>query len=94
MRLPRRFRLWKARWTFLSEQSFLLGDDHPSTLLSMNNLANVYRNQGRYAEAEPLYLETLEAQKRVLGDNHERTHRRTRQTHPLAERSGACGRDR
>jgi tetratricopeptide (TPR) repeat protein len=36
----------------------------------MNNLTLLYRKQGRYAEAEPLYLETLETRKRVLGDDH------------------------
>ena len=36
----------------------------------MNNLAVLYKDQGRYDEAEPLYLETLETRKRVLGDDH------------------------
>ena len=39
------------------------GPDHPDTLRSMNNLANLYKNQGRYDEAEPLYLEALETSK-------------------------------
>ena len=30
----------------------------------------LYQNQGRYAEAEALYLATLETCKRVLGDEH------------------------
>jgi tetratricopeptide (TPR) repeat protein len=46
------------------------GDDHPNTLGSTNNLANLYVNQGRYDEAEPLLLEALETSKRVLGDDH------------------------
>ena len=48
----------------------MLGDDHPNTLISINNLAGLYWSQGRYAEAEPLFLETLETQKRVLGNDH------------------------
>jgi hypothetical protein len=28
-----------------------LGPDHPDTALSLNNLAELYRNQGRYEEA-------------------------------------------
>jgi tetratricopeptide (TPR) repeat protein len=36
----------------------------------MNNLAILYSKQGRYAEAEPLYLRTLEIRKRVLGEEH------------------------
>jgi tetratricopeptide (TPR) repeat protein len=39
----------------------------------MNNLAILYRNQGRYDEAEPLYLETLEARRRISGDDHPHT---------------------
>ncbi len=48
----------------------MLGDEHPDTLRSMNGLANLYADQGRYDEAEALVLETLEIQKRVLGDEH------------------------
>ena len=39
----------------------------------MNNLIELYLSQGRYDEAEPLILETLETSKRVLGDTHLRT---------------------
>ncbi|TRT70015.1 MAG: tetratricopeptide repeat protein, partial [Microcystis sp. M_OC_Ca_00000000_S217Cul] len=37
---------------------------------SLNNLAALYDSQGRYTEAEPLYLEALDLRKRLLGDNH------------------------
>jgi tetratricopeptide (TPR) repeat protein len=37
---------------------------------SLNNLALFYCSQGRYKEAEPLYLEALDLRKRLLGDNH------------------------
>ncbi len=33
-------------------QKRVLGDDHPDTLISINNLATLYENQGRWAEAE------------------------------------------
>jgi len=36
----------------------------------MRNLANVYRAQGRHAEAERLYRETLDGERRVLGEDH------------------------
>jgi tetratricopeptide (TPR) repeat protein len=36
----------------------------------LNNLAALYKSQGRYTEAEPLYLEALDLKKRLLGDNH------------------------
>ena len=37
-----------------------LGEDHPDILQSLNNLAEVFKAQGRLAEAEPLYREALE----------------------------------
>jgi tetratricopeptide (TPR) repeat protein len=37
---------------------------------SLNSLAGLYESQGRYKEAEPLYLEALDLRKRLLGDNH------------------------
>ena len=37
---------------------------------SLNNLAELYRFQGRYKEAESLYLQVLELCQRLLGDNH------------------------
>jgi tetratricopeptide (TPR) repeat protein len=36
----------------------------------MNNLANVYRAQNENAQAEPLYHQTLEIRRRVLGPEH------------------------
>ncbi len=39
-------------------------------LISMNNLANVYWSQGKYGQAEALYSQTLEIQRRVLGPEH------------------------
>ncbi|MFM7712165.1 MAG: tetratricopeptide repeat protein, partial [Microcystis sp.] len=48
----------------------LLGDNHPFVATSLNNLAELYRSQGRYTEAEPLFLEALDLYKRLLGDNH------------------------
>ena len=48
----------------------MLGREHPSTLLSVNNLAALYLAQGRYGEAEPLYRRALEAYERVLGKEH------------------------
>ena len=32
-----------------------LGPDHPDVASSLNNLAELYKTQGRYADAEPLY---------------------------------------
>jgi tetratricopeptide (TPR) repeat protein len=51
----------------------LLGEDHPDVASSLNNLASLYDSQGRYSEAEPLYLQALELAERVLGVNHPNT---------------------
>jgi len=48
----------------------VLGKDHPSTLTSVNNLAELLRGNGDYAGAEPLYRRALETQERVLGQDH------------------------
>jgi tetratricopeptide (TPR) repeat protein len=47
-----------------------LGPEHPDTATSLNNLAGLYLEQGRYEEAEPLYERALEIRERVLGPEH------------------------
>ena len=37
---------------------------------SLNNLAMLYESQGRYNDAEPLYLQSLDIRKRQLGNDH------------------------
>ncbi|MEG4581561.1 tetratricopeptide repeat protein [Microcoleus sp. MON1_C5] len=37
---------------------------------SLNNLAALYQSQGRYSEAEPLYLQALEIDRRSLPEDH------------------------
>jgi tetratricopeptide (TPR) repeat protein len=49
------------------------GPDHPSTLNSRNNLASVYQDAGRAAEAIALHERTLAARERVLGPDHPST---------------------
>ena len=48
----------------------VLGPEHPDTLGSRNNLANGYRNLGRYEEAFRLDEETLSIMEQVLGPEH------------------------
>jgi len=50
-----------------------LGKEHPSTLISLNNLAGLYESQGRYGEAEPLYQKALQLREKVLGKEHPST---------------------
>ncbi len=38
----------------LEQRRIALGETHPDTLSSMNNLANLYDSQGQYAKAEPI----------------------------------------
>jgi len=38
----------------------VLEPEHPDVVSSFTSLANLYRTQGCYAEAEPLYKKTLE----------------------------------
>jgi Tetratricopeptide repeat len=39
----------------------------------MANLASTYWNQGRWSEAETIYLEVVERKRRVLGEEHPST---------------------
>ena len=47
-----------------------LGPDHPNVATSLNNLAELYRTQGQYAQAEPLYKRSLAIVEKALGPNH------------------------
>ena len=47
-----------------------LGDDHPLTLESMQNLAVIHRRVFQLAEAIPLLEKVLEIRKRKLGEDH------------------------
>ena len=51
----------------LEARERVLGKEHPDTLISVDNLADLRRDQGRYAEAEALYKRFLEAADRVFG---------------------------
>ena len=48
----------------------LLGDDHPDVATSFNNLALLYDSQGKYSEAEPLYIQALNILEQRLGVDH------------------------
>ena len=47
-----------------------LGPNHPSVSWSLNNLAFLYDNQGRYVDAEPLYRRALAIAEKTLGPDH------------------------
>jgi tetratricopeptide (TPR) repeat protein len=48
----------------------VLGQEHPDTLGSMNNLASVLGSQGKYAEAEGMHRQALQLREKVLGQEH------------------------
>ena len=48
----------------------MLGSDHPDTLASINNFANLLQQRGRNGEAEPLYREALATKRRIHPPNH------------------------
>ena len=53
-----------------SEASDPLGEKHPAYAASLNSLGYSYKSQGLFAQAEPLYKESLEIRKEVLGEKH------------------------
>ena len=50
-----------------------LGDDHPDTLETKNDLAVLYKEQARYDEAESRLIEAIKGRRLKLGDTHART---------------------
>jgi tetratricopeptide (TPR) repeat protein len=48
----------------------VLGEHHPLVATSLNNLAGLYRNQGKYEQALPLYERSLAIWEKVLGEHH------------------------
>jgi tetratricopeptide (TPR) repeat protein len=47
-----------------------LGPNHPTMAENLNNLADLYRAQGKYDQALPLHLRALEISEKVQGPNH------------------------
>jgi len=64
---PKAIKLLEKSLT-ITEQ--VLGENHPNTSTSYNNLAGLYESMGEYAKAEPLYLRALKIREEVLGENY------------------------
>ncbi|RDW57304.1 hypothetical protein BP5796_12754 [Coleophoma crateriformis] len=47
-----------------------LGENNPSTLISMSDIGGALSGQGKYADAENIHRETLALQEKVLGKEH------------------------
>ncbi|MCX5674853.1 MAG: tetratricopeptide repeat protein, partial [Planctomycetota bacterium] len=76
-------RAWEAR-------EGVLGPEHPSTLTTVNNLAELLRSKGDYAGAEPLHRLALEAQEQVLGPEHPQTLKSVCNLAELLRSKGDC----
>lgn len=51
----------------------VLGDEHPSTAMILNDLAITYEDQGKLHDAAALHMQALAIRRRVLGENHPET---------------------
>jgi hypothetical protein len=51
----------------------VLGQDHPDTLTSRNNLAYAYQDAGDLDRAIPLFEQALDDSVRILGQDHPQT---------------------
>ena len=47
-----------------------LNSEHPDVATALHYLAELYRRQGRYTDAEPLYKRSLAIQEQALGPEH------------------------
>ena len=65
--MPKLSRLLKRSLAILRKT---LGPDHPDVAAVLNNLAELYHDQGRYADAEPLYKRSLAIREKALGPDH------------------------
>ena len=61
---------WKRPWRNAERGLLGLRDHHPATLESMNNLALLYFEQGKFHATESLCMECLEKRKPTLGGDH------------------------
>ena len=57
----------------LDKEKLVVGENHPTTLMTMICLANNYVHQDRLYDAEAIYKQVLDKQKVVLGENHPST---------------------
>jgi tetratricopeptide (TPR) repeat protein len=48
----------------------VLGNEHPDIVSSLDSLADLYKKQGWYEEAETLFLQVIKLSKKLLGHEH------------------------
>jgi hypothetical protein len=66
-----------------------LGAEHTSTLDTVNNLSNLYNNQGKMAEAEAMYLRRYKEYENAVGVDYPSTRLIARQS--KCTRTGQIG---
>ena len=49
-----------------------LGEDHPDTVTTLNELGSLLKVQGHYEQAKPFYERSLKVLKKAFGDDHPR----------------------
>ncbi len=75
----------------MQKRKVVLGESHPDTLMSMNNLASLYNSQGEHGKALPLYEQCLEITRVVLGESHPDTLRYMNNLAYFYNGQGDCG---
>ncbi len=60
----------EQQWRAALKEAEGFGPQDPRLAASLNNLAELYHAQGRYAEAEPFYERALAIWEKVLGPDH------------------------
>jgi len=60
-------------WRALQGKEEALGPKHTSTLMTVNNLGNLYADQGKLGEAEKMYMRALQGREEALGPKHTST---------------------
>ncbi|HEX4205055.1 MAG TPA: tetratricopeptide repeat protein [Ktedonobacteraceae bacterium] len=63
-----------------------LGPDHPQVAYPLHGLADLYKEQGKYVQAEPLYQRALRIREQQLGPDHPLT-RRSRNNYAILLRA-------
>ncbi len=54
-------------WVTVLNDIQILGQEHPATATSLNDLAKLYHGQGQYVQVEPLYQRAMAIVEKALG---------------------------
>jgi tetratricopeptide (TPR) repeat protein len=57
----------EAQFKLAIQEAESMGPNEPKIAQSMSALANAYRQQGKYADAEPMYKKAVETMSRIKG---------------------------